>query len=278
MRYITRDMTRAALAIMQLFHAHQLQLHRDFDVDFVVNTGRRNIIMSAAQEEFFARMIGKSLKDVIVDGRTGKADIYIGELDRELECKLTTPNATTGAISFNTDYETLLRKGSLDYLYVIVSADFEKFCVLHFIDLTVDDFRPPASGARGKSAMIKSKGMQKCKALWGAVETQNDRAEVRLEARHMMKLIKNHAEIVEAQDRLELIEAALEQDVDFETGKSLRSRRRCAMRKMRDRLKTKPGRLIVDQVEHEKRTKKKIEAVRQRPPQYSFILHDLSEG
>jgi hypothetical protein len=278
MRYITREMTRAALAIMQQFHVRQLQLHRDFDIDFVINTGRRNIVMSAAQEESFARVLNEKFSDVLVDGRTGKADIYIGELDRELECKLTTPNATTGAISFNTDYETLLRKGSLDYLYVIVSADFEKFCVLHFVDLTVTDFRPPAAGARGKSAMIKCKGMQKCEALWGDVETQNDRAVERANSVLAAKMLRLNQECDDARGHLITIEAALERDVDFVTGEPLRSRRRCGMRKIRDRLKARPEWLGKKYKQDVIRIDKKIDEVQRRPPQFSFILRDLNMG
>jgi len=263
---------------MQYFHDRQHELHLHFDIDFVTNTGRRNIIMSAAQEEFFAREIGKSLKDVIVDGRTGKADIFVGELNRELECKLTTPNGTTGAISFNTDYETLLSKGSLDYLYVIVSADFNKFCVLHFAGLTVDDFRPPYAGARGKSAMIKSKGMQKCEVLWGAVETQNGRSVERFETELASRTLKLSQDCDDTRGRLVSIEAALERDVDFMTGEPLRSRRRCGMRKIRDRLKTRPERLGKKYKQDVLRINKKIAEAQRRPPQYTFILHDLDEG
>jgi len=275
MPYITQKMTHDALALMQEFHLRQYLLHRDFDVAFLTNTGRRNIIMSAAQEEFFARMIARKLKDVFVDGRTGKADIFIGAMDRELECKLTTPHKDTGAIYFNTDYETLEHKGALDYLYVIVSADFEQFCVLLFTDLTVDDFRPPSSGSRGKSAMIKRKGMQKCSVLWGSVETHNDRAAERLNTKLVSKRLKLNQEIVKARFRLGLIEDALEKDIDFSTGAPLRSKRRCAMRKMRDRLKTRPERLGEKHRQDEARIREQIDAVQLRPPQFSFILHDL---
>ncbi|MAE86752.1 MAG: hypothetical protein CMB80_28715 [Flammeovirgaceae bacterium] len=270
-------MTHEALSWMRRFHVRQQQLHREFNIDFVSNYGRRNVIMSAAQEEFFARALQEKLRDVVANGRTGKADIHIGELNRELECKLTTPLKETGAINFNTDYATLSAKGSLDYLYVISSANFQKFCVLHFSNLTTNDFRSPSMGSRGKAAMIKRKGMQKCNVLWGEVETQNDRAIVRLQAELIAKRLGLNHDVVDAQTRMAVIESALEKDVDFVTGAPLRSRRRCAMRKMRNRLRTKPARLGMKFDSDAIRIQEKIKAIRIRPAQYSFILKGLTK-
>ena len=99
-------------------------------------------------------------------GRTGAADISIPELEKELECKLTTRHAD-GAVSFQTDFATLEKKAPLDYLYVIASDTFTEFCVLHFVGLTPDDFRVPSPGSRGKAQMKKSVAMKKCNILMG---------------------------------------------------------------------------------------------------------------
>ena len=77
------------------------------------NSGRRNVLMSAAQEEFFARELAKDFSDVIRGGKTGEPDIVIGEIGKEVECKITTPYKT-GKISLQTDYATLVKKKSLD--------------------------------------------------------------------------------------------------------------------------------------------------------------------
>ena len=129
--------------------------------------------MSQVQEEFLARTLSRRYENVIADGSPGKADIFIGDHDREIECKLTTVNKS-GAISLQSDYATLKQKGELDYVYFIASPDFESFAVLYFQGLTVDDFRSLSNGARGKVAMKKHAGMEKAEILWGDVLSKND--------------------------------------------------------------------------------------------------------
>ena len=171
--YLDRDMTVTALAGMQNFHNELLQLHEQFGMTLLDNLGRRNILLSQPQEYFFAKSLSQAYTGVINDGRTGQADIYIGELEQELECKLTTRMAS-GAINFQTDHATLVNKGSLDYLYVIASDDFTEFAVLLFKGLTVDDFSDPPPSARGKARMIKWKAMEKCTILLGDVINNNE--------------------------------------------------------------------------------------------------------
>ena len=167
MSYITKEMVSNALNRMKQFHDKQMELHRLFEIDFSENLGRRNVIMSAAQEKFFANEIAKCFPDAINDGNTGQPDIVIPSLKKELECKITTRRAK-GGYNFQTDYETLKKKNALDYLYVLVSPDFQEFGVLFFEGLTTDDFYPPAPGSRGKSRMKKSSGMSKVKVLHGS--------------------------------------------------------------------------------------------------------------
>jgi len=172
MSYLSREQSIDALRQMRTFHAECSELFSKHGFDLMQNLGRRNIVMSQAHEKFFADVISRAQEGVTYDGRTGQADIVIGGLDKELECKLTSRHQS-GAISFHSDYETLLQKESLDYLYVVADDNFEKFVVLHFENLTVDDFRPLSNGSRGKVAMYKHKGMKKCRVLVG--QAQNNR-------------------------------------------------------------------------------------------------------
>jgi hypothetical protein len=174
MTYISRDHVRQALTAMKGFHSEIQALHRKHGLPMLDNTGRRNVLMSAAQEGCFAKALSRTYKDVICDGKTGEPDIVIGELGKELECKITTPSSTSGGVSLQTDYATLKRKGSLDYLYVIADKRFEKFVVLHYTGLTTDDFAVPCSSSRGKSSMMKHVADPKCNILWGAVRSKNE--------------------------------------------------------------------------------------------------------
>ena len=76
--------------------------------------------------------------------------------------------------SLQTDWATLEKKKSLDYLYVLCDENFEKFCVLYFEGLTTEDFYPPANGSRGKARMNKGKAMKKVSCLHGEFTTQNE--------------------------------------------------------------------------------------------------------
>jgi len=171
--YLDRDTTITALRGMQEFHRELLRLHEQFDMNLLDNLGRRNILLSQPQEHFFAKALSQTYTGVINDGRTGQADIYIGEFEQELECKLTT-RMSSGAINFQTDHATLVNKGALDYLYVIASDDFNEFAVLLFTGLTVDEFNDPPDSARGKARMIKWKAMEKCTILVGDVINNNE--------------------------------------------------------------------------------------------------------
>ena len=173
MGYLTKDMALQAISNMSGFHHEIVSAYAKYDMDLLDNLGRRNIVMSQAQEKFFSSSLSGSYSDVVNDGRTGQPDIVIGSLDKELECKLTSKQKS-GSISFQTDYETLLQKKELDYLYVVADKDFQAFAVLHFEGLTINDFRSPSPGSRGKVAMIKHKAMEKCNVLMGDVINKND--------------------------------------------------------------------------------------------------------
>ena len=275
--YITREMVSRAIKSMQAFHEAQIALHAQFGMDFLGNRGRRNIIMSASQEKFFAAEIGRSYKGVIEDGRTGQADIYIEELKRELECKMTSPIASTGAIQMQTDFETLSQKGELDYLYVIAGPDFKKFCVLHFLDLTTKDFRLPHATARGKVAMVKHKGMRKCTILWGSVETQIERSVTRLEAEKSLVDALLGEEMRSLVSRKPALLEALANDVHPETGEKLKARTRRGVRDMIKRLAARPEYITKMALIKRASIDKKIAATRVKDARYSFIL-ESGEG
>ena len=52
--------------------------------------------------------------------------------------------------------------------------DFSEFAVLHFENLTIENFRPPANGSRGRSQMIKSSCMEKCNVLVGSIRDNSE--------------------------------------------------------------------------------------------------------
>lgn len=172
MQYITKEVARSAIKNMTFFHEDIRGLYGKYNMDILSNLGRRNILLSQVQEKCFANELSKIYDGVLEDGRTGRPDIYIGEIEKELECKLTSRHAS-GAFSLQSDYETLSAKGPLDYLYVLASKEFDKFSVLFFEGLTIDDFRPLSNGARGKVSMYKHRGMKKCNVLMGSVEDFN---------------------------------------------------------------------------------------------------------
>ena len=178
MTYITRDIAYSALRRMRVFYEEARQMHWRYGLELNEDLGRRNVLLSNAQEKFFSQALREwaGLK-VQSDGRTGQSDIVVSLPDgttRELECKLTTRN-TSGAVVLQTDWVTLSRKGSLDYLYVVADERFECFAVLHFEGLTTDNFRTPSSGSRGKAAMLKHTCANRCHVPIGGYHRVNDR-------------------------------------------------------------------------------------------------------
>ena len=104
--YVTRKMAEEALANMRSFHSELDSLYKKYDFDLKENLGRRNILLSQAQEAFFAEALKSVYPSADNNGRTGEPDIVIPELKKELECKLTS-RQKSGSIAFQSDYETL---------------------------------------------------------------------------------------------------------------------------------------------------------------------------
>jgi len=175
--YITSSDVVEVIKQMRGFEGEIDALFKKRGYSFRNNTGRRNALLSVAQEVEVAKVLRKKYKKVIEDGSPGKPDIYIEDIKKELECKLTSGSRSGGSVVYalQTDWDTICAKKKLDYLYILVDKDFSNYCVLFFKDLTSDDFFPPAPGARGKSRMNKTKAMLKATCLLGSFTLNNTR-------------------------------------------------------------------------------------------------------
>lgn len=214
MDYITRADALQILKNMNMFEVGLKSFFARFEYNLHENLGRRNILLSNAQEKETQKVLSKKYKSVISDGSPGKPDVVIEDIDVELECKLTSGSRSNGTITYNlqTDWETICNKGKLDYNYIIASEDFSEFCYIIFEGLTPDDFHPPSTGARGKARMRKETAYSKATFLVGSM---TDNAKVRVEN------IKNSIadRLLEKESRLAELAIRLEQIVNKETKK-----------------------------------------------------------
>lgn len=169
--YITKQQVQQALGKMQGFDRELTALFGSYGMDFEGNTGRRNVLLSQAQEHFLAEEIRKQFPSTRSDGRTGEPDISIPEIGKTLECKLTTPSAT-GALRLQSDKEAFAA-GDKDFIYFIADDRMQRFAVLHFAGLRRDDFSDCKESARGRVKMRKSKTFDRCTVLHGSYEPRS---------------------------------------------------------------------------------------------------------
>jgi len=202
--YITKEHVVKALTKMQAFHQDIEATFAKHGMPFKENLGRRNIIMSQAQEEFFAQALAETYSDVISDGATGQPDIIIGELNKELECKLAS-RGKNGQIQFQCDENTMAAKGTLDYLYIVAGPDFEEFAVLHFIDLESNDFFPASPGSKGRARMKKWKAMKKCNVLWGSIDDIRDERLLNVRQKIFNEKMKHTKKLAEFDNKFEVV-------------------------------------------------------------------------
>ena len=223
MQYLTPQLTQEVIGRLQTFENDLCKVFNNYGYNLRDNLGRRNQLVSQAQEKEFARSLRKVYNEVIEDGAPGKPDIYIADIDKELECKLSsgTGKNKTKSFSLQTDWATLKKKRKLDYLYVLTTPDFEKFCVLFFKELTIDDFYPPASGSRGKARMNKSKAMKKCEVLHGSIVNINNVTMMKYAMRRDVLKIQRTARFSELKERYRL------------TSKKAKAKRRNILKTMR---------------------------------------------
>ena len=167
MKYLDRENSISAIRSIKSLFSDLESVYSSYGIDISRDVGRKNILISAAQEHFFAEAINNIVKDCSNDGRTGMADIVIGSLDnREVECKVVC-KGKTGSWSLQADKASLERKGSCDFLYLLFDRSHENVAVFLFSDLVADDFYDPAPGSRGKARLKKSTAFKKCVPLVG---------------------------------------------------------------------------------------------------------------
>ena len=167
-QYIHRDAAVAAVDNVMNFATDVSALYQRHGITFSTDVGRQNILLSAAQEQFFADEIRNIVGDCRNDGRTGEPDIVIDSLGgKEVECKVVC-KGKKGSWHLQADRKCLEAPGkSLDFLYLLFDRTYDNVGVLLFRDLTFDDYKTPSPGSRGKSRMNKSTAFKKCVPLIG---------------------------------------------------------------------------------------------------------------
>jgi len=183
--YLSKKAATASLRSMRDFYRDLSSVFKKHDMSIEGNTGRRNALLSQAQEHYFSRELKSLYPTTENDGRTGKPDILIPEIGVELECKLTTPSPT-GGITFQADKECFGDSGK-DFLYVIADDSFEKFAVLHFKSLQRSDFSHHIESSKGKVRMRKSLTFDRCTVLHGSYEPRSSTMLKKIEAELSVK-------------------------------------------------------------------------------------------
>lgn len=164
---IDRAVVKEAIADLRSFYLSLEKLFLEIGIDLKDNPGRRNMILSLAQEKIFADKINSLIPGTSANGKAGSPDILVGNT-RSIECKITS-QCPGGSVNLQTDYRSLQKKVVQDYLYVIVNPEFDKCAVLFFSSLTAQDFRKPSASSRDKTTLVKSKCMDRCQVLMGNV-------------------------------------------------------------------------------------------------------------
>ena len=168
MQYLTRESSIQAIGNITALFDDIRGTYSRHGIDLGNDVGRQNILLSAAQEHFFARAIASVVGQCTNDGRTGAADILIDSLDnREVECKVLS-KSKTGAWQFQADKASLERKGSTDFLYLMFNREYTEVGVFLFESLIPDDFKDPSPGSRGKSRLNKQTAFKKCTPIIGS--------------------------------------------------------------------------------------------------------------
>ena len=189
-KYITREVALQTCRKMRNFYLSLKQVYGESGLSIESDRGRRNIMMSGPMERFLTDSLLEAGITAHHNGATGQPDVVL-EVDGdflEIECKLTSPHASSNSITFQTDFATLEKKGSLDFCYIIANPTFDGFVFLYFQGLTIDDFRKLSPGARGKVQMYKYKGLNKATPLMGEI--------INRKAVHLQKLSQAQSKIL----------------------------------------------------------------------------------
>lgn len=203
--YLTRQDALQVISRMQNFESKLKDLFGDYDYNLHENLGRRNMLLSAIQEKETAKVLRQKFDEVLDDGTPGKPDVVICDIDKELECKLTSGSRSNGSVSyaFQTDWATLKNKGSLDYVFIVADETFDQFAVLFFEGLTIEDYFPPASGSRGKSRMRKESAVKKLRPLVGDILNISIDKVAKTQAELVGKIAERESRLTELQERLD---------------------------------------------------------------------------
>ena len=189
MKYLDRKNSILAIKNIKSLFSDLEKVYSRYGIDISRDVGRKNILISAAQEHFFAQAIGNIVKDCTNDGRTGMADIVIESLDnREVECKVVC-KGKSGSWSLQTDKASLERKGSCDFLYLLFDRLHDNVAVFLFSDLVAEDFYDPSPGSRGKARLKKSSAFKKCVPLVGSFSNQR----THYMARYLKESLASHS-------------------------------------------------------------------------------------
>tara|TARA_R110001592_G_scaffold361584_3_gene672626 strand:+ start:6964 stop:7773 length:810 start_codon:yes stop_codon:yes gene_type:complete len=259
---LNRESAIIACKRMEEFYADLVSLYEAHSMDLSSNRGRRNILMSAPMEKCLADSLRETqnFDSVLNDGRTGEADITVVKagLHTEIECKLTSPHQSSGAICFQTDHDTLAGKGSLDYIYMIANEDFDGFFVAYFSGLTIQDFRGLSPGARGKVQMFKHLGMKKATILVGNAKNSVETALTKLDAKYGKMISDKILSITAWKQELESLKPSQEYQIKKINEKIIRSNK------------------YVDDCLNKKNEMVKI--INQRKPRYTFEYENLGSS
>ena len=190
--YLSREMIVNTILKIDTFKEKLENLYSDFDIDVNENTGRRNALLSSIQEKVLSDELSKEYTGVENDGAPGKPDIVIGQINTELECKLTSGSGKKSrSYSLQTDYATIQNKEVLDYLYIITNKDMTEYSALYFEGLTPEDFCLPAEGSRGKARMSKKVAFEKATPLVVGFKSVNEENIKKYEKRIELESIKH---------------------------------------------------------------------------------------
>ena len=100
MQYLTPELTQEVICRLKTFENELCDVFHRYGYNLRDNLGRRNQLVSQAQEKEFAKSLRKVYKEVIEDGAPGKPDIYIADINKELECKLSSGTGKNKTKSF----------------------------------------------------------------------------------------------------------------------------------------------------------------------------------
>jgi len=173
--YLTEASALEAVEKIISFSGEVDELYHRHDISVTDDVGRKNILLSAAQEKFFAQALQRAGYECSVDGKTGEPDILVkvNGAWRELECKVSC-RSKKGTWQLQTDERTLENKGSCDFLYLLFNRSHTEVAVLFFENLTSDDFHKASSSSRGKARMKKYSAFKKCTPLIGAITDKKE--------------------------------------------------------------------------------------------------------